>query len=395
MDHGDHMRRTWPLLAVASLLIVCSCELDAETSAPGDTTASTDTVSHDTATDGRDAPPDGASDTAEAADTSQTTDVDDATGSDTGRDTGDAVATDAAPEPVAFESVPASADAGYEAFLYTVPDEPRGLLWVFHGSGGGRGVCRRFPLAPAFRALVDAGFALVCPQSRDRDAKQWDGGTRSSPGPDMANVRAVRDYLHDEGIVAESLPEFGWGISNGGGFVGQFAYRELRAGVDLRAIQCMIARCKWGAAAGEEFGLTIHWAAAENDPIVAFDGVETTHDEFTGPKSLTVAEHAPLTAAALRRLARTTASEAEQLRAAIASEGLLDQNGRPACDTKADNGCLRRLADAYDAAGVDTPRTAARHAFDNCRATHLAFHRTCDGDDNTATVIDAFESTLE
>lgn len=297
-------------------------------------------------------------------------------------------------EPFSFDSLSASSSGEREALLYATPDDPRALLWVFHGRGDSREICRRDHLKRALRVFYRAGFAVVCPQTLDRRAEAWEGGTMDGAGADIENVRRARKELRSRGIVSADLPDFGWGISNGGGFVGKWAYHELSNGADIRGIHCMIARCRSAARAGGEFGLHVHWAAAKNDPFFSFDGVRNTYRAYDGAKSLTVAEPAPLTVSKLQSLAGLSRSDAQRVRRILKEEGLLDDGGVPSCDPKSSAACMERLADAHDSADVDASQSAVRHAYENCRASHMAFHMTCDGDDNTATVLEAFQDQL-
>lgn len=293
-----------------------------------------------------------------------------------------------------FEPVPAAASEEREALLYAAPEKPRALLWVFHGRGDSREICRRAHLKRAIRVFYRAGFAVVCPQSLDRSEESWTGGTTERAGADIANIRHARTHLRSSGSVPADLPEFGWGISNGGRFVGTWAYHESSAGVDVRGIECMVARCRDAVVAGEEFGLHVHWAAAKDDPFFAFSGVRDTHRTYDGSKSFTVAEPAPLTTARLQSFAELPTSGARELRRALNGKGLLDDDGLPSCDPKASSACRKRLFEVYRSVDPDAPRSMVRHAYENCRATHMAFHTTCNGDDNTTTVLEAFRGQL-
>ena len=109
-------------------------------------------------------------------------------------------------------------------FGYYFPANVRGLVFRFHGTGGGA--------ATFFNKVEDrlsandfaaAGYAVVALDSNDRINKQW--STVLPPNNvDINNVQAIINLFTIRGQITSSTRIFSVGMSNGGAFSPRIAY---------------------------------------------------------------------------------------------------------------------------------------------------------------------------
>ena len=132
------------------------------------------------------------------------------------------------------------------AILSAIPDEPVGLVYLFHGSGGSANFATRLHTLVIAGRLHDLGYGLVASQSADRDGTASgsnDGQARWNIGDagidsniDIRHLLALREQLIDTTGVTASTPVFVMGMSNGGAFSSLFGYVASANGVPVHAI---------------------------------------------------------------------------------------------------------------------------------------------------------------
>lgn len=152
---------------------------------------------------------------------------------------------------------------GRQVFFHAPPD-PVGLIFFFHGAGGGAAgwvAPRNLEQRRMLRDAVARGYAVAISESGDRQARQW------SPDPPEANddvrhIRRLHDLLVAEGAVGADAPVFGVGMSNGGGFVSRVA-----DALGWRAAAVYAAACR--PALAETTTVPLAWRLAENDRRVS------------------------------------------------------------------------------------------------------------------------------
>lgn len=115
----------------------------------------------------------------------------------------------------------------------SIPENPVGIIYFFHGSGGsGRTwllhVERPYLLAEAYYS----GFGIITMDSNNRETKKWDFAVDNdgnmvsqNDSHDTNHVWMVHKSLTDNNIYSIDLPIFAVGFSNGGGFVSRLALR--------------------------------------------------------------------------------------------------------------------------------------------------------------------------
>jgi hypothetical protein len=116
-----------------------------------------------------------------------------------------------------------------------IPDDPRALLFVFHGANGDVASVTQTEWIVLYNQLVPHGVGLVLTVALDQESVQWD----LSPGPanpDFQRLSRIRDQLVQTTEVDASTPVLAMGFSHGAGFTPVFASLAVDAGWEVRGM---------------------------------------------------------------------------------------------------------------------------------------------------------------
>jgi hypothetical protein len=108
--------------------------------------------------------------------------------------------------------------------IYYFPQNPVGLVFRFHGTGGS--AINFYQKVEDFwfaRQAVAAGYAVAALDSTDRVNKKWDPAV-SAKNVDVVNVQAAISNFVSLGLMTTNLPKFCIGMSDGGAFAPKPAY---------------------------------------------------------------------------------------------------------------------------------------------------------------------------
>ena len=97
---------------------------------------------------------------------------------------------------------------GFEVISY-VPERPRGLVFVFHGTDGSASFAERVEPVDVLNRLVASGYGFVSTSSTERTGeRRWDAANPSLTGnPDLARLRRLHQHLVDTtGVAADHPP---------------------------------------------------------------------------------------------------------------------------------------------------------------------------------------------
>ena len=121
--------------------------------------------------------------------------------------------------------------------VHSLPQNPLGLVYVFHGSGGSAEFINQIETIDLLNALQDAGYGWVATESTQRSAdKRWDVRPLAT-NPDLARLLALHQELIDTTGVTDSTPVFALGMSNGAAFAATFAnYLAANTTIPIRAV---------------------------------------------------------------------------------------------------------------------------------------------------------------
>ncbi len=124
-------------------------------------------------------------------------------------------------------------------FLLSVPENPKAVVWVFHGSGSGIDDLQQIEYLRMYNPLFADGYAMVATDSIEQGIdSRWDSEiSNADDNVDMVRVKWLRDFVIETTAIDEDTPMFGMGFSNGSEFTGRWAFLGIRDwDWDIRAL---------------------------------------------------------------------------------------------------------------------------------------------------------------
>lgn len=256
-------------------------------------------------------------------------------GTDGGDETDETDDTDGGDDEAAFDTVEPIAPFRTTRFggvdvVSHVPDDARGVVYVFHGTGGSaEGLADTTEAIAIFNAFIEADLGFFLMESVDRSRAQYEHDLAPASNPDWQNLSGLREALIDEGVLADDLPSFTWGYSAGGSFSSYAAQAGVEAGWPIR-----------GAIYHNSGGRNGHWrgrpdvpalfVTTEHDVKVDPDGVRSAQEDHVAAGN--VGELVWIEEAALHplRFARTrfiNKSKSREIGRALFDGGWFDEDG--------------------------------------------------------------------
>lgn len=222
----------------------------------------------------------------------------------------------------------ASTFEGFDVVSY-VPANPKGLVYLFHGTGGSADFATKVDTVDVLNRFVADGYGYVSTSSTERTGdKRW---LQSDPSlttnPDLARLTRLQQHLVATTGVTSTTPLVGIGMSNGARFVTLWGQTWKAAGYPVKAI--------WASA-----GRIASPVATLTVPTI----FSTSVNDFTVPPGQILADYArttsagtstrffdsketPLTAPRFQRIPGVDANEANQIVAALRTTGVWNQEG--------------------------------------------------------------------
>jgi dienelactone hydrolase len=164
---------------------------------------------------------------------------------------------------------------GRDVYYYFPPEDYKGIILFFHGSGGdarewsGLGAERRH----FFDEAIAGGYAFLAIDSADRASKQWELSVPPAANVDLEAVEAILTAFHTNGQIPNETALYGVGISQGGRFATLAAY-----------VLGMKASAVWVGAGHEEIMSVMTtptmWCLADNDPIIDRQEVSAQYQQL-------------------------------------------------------------------------------------------------------------------
>jgi poly(3-hydroxybutyrate) depolymerase len=221
---------------------------------------------------------------------------------------------------------------GFDVVSY-VPDHPRGLVYLFHGSYGSADFATRVETVDTLNELIARGYGFVATESTERTGtKRWDVFDPSlATNPDLARLTRLQAHLVATTPVEAGTPLLGLGMSNGARFVSLWGETWAGAGYPVRAIAMVMGTIAPPVTAAGGLDVPTFFVTAENDvtsppgPIIADHGATAARGT---PTDLIVAREQPLTAARFLRIPGIDAEEATAVVDALVATGAWDAAGQ-------------------------------------------------------------------
>ena len=262
---------------------------------------------------------------------------------------------------------------GFEVISY-VPERPRGLVFVFHGSNGSAGFAERVETVDVLNRLIAAGYGFVSTSSTERTGdRRWNVANASLSGnPDLARLRRLHQQLVDTTGVEAATPLVGIGMSNGSRFVTLWGETFKDGGYPVRAIWASMGRIANPVDGPGELSVPTVFSTAENDftsppgPILV--NFNATRSAGT-PAELYVSRERNLGWARYMRIPGIDETEARQIWLSLVATGVWNGDGvRIVPD-------VQEAAARVQAAGLPASVAAQRAAIEDQTALQLAVHQ--------------------
>lgn len=261
---------------------------------------------------------------------------------------------------------------GFEVLYSVHPEqEPRALLFVFHGASGDARFVEKTDVTEALNLFTDNGIAFVSTTSTQRKGEQkWDNTTFTTSNRDWGRLTRLRDHLIETTTVTKSTPILATGLSNGASYSAVFVDLAQSAGWPVRGAALHNSGI-YGALGTRGVALPIFFVAAENDTIVpgtvVWNSWESQEEKGYDAWIREMCE-VRLNPHRFARLPEINNEGSEALFDDLVAEGIIDKNGDRTIATDA----IERTLKGFFQARPDLPddaqtqiRTAwAMHKYD-------------------------------
>jgi hypothetical protein len=125
-----------------------------------------------------------------------------------------------------------------------VPENPRGVVYVFHGTGGSAAFAERVETVDVLNQLIARGYGFVSTSSTERTGdRRWNVFDPSlTTNPDLARLARLHAQVVAFTPAVATTPLLGIGMSNGARFVTLWGQTWKNAGYPLKAIWASMGR---------------------------------------------------------------------------------------------------------------------------------------------------------
>ncbi|MEZ5243921.1 MAG: hypothetical protein R2707_02400 [Acidimicrobiales bacterium] len=230
-----------------------------------------------------------------------------------------------------------------------VPDDPVGIVYVFHGTGGSAEFGNKVETIDQLNELVERGYGWVSTESTERTGnKRWDVFDPSlTTNPDLSRLARLHARLVDDTGIEPETPIFGIGMSNGARMVTLFGQVFANEGYPVAAVAPFMGEA--APLVNLTGGLTVpaFWVIAENDTVVDNDAIRADQraNAATGATSvIAVKREEALTSLRFLRIPAIDQGESEAIRDALVATGAWDTSGTRLVEIDDIPGALAGLA---------------------------------------------------
>ncbi len=221
---------------------------------------------------------------------------------------------------------------GFDVISY-VPDHPRGLVYLFHGTGGSANFAEKIETIDVLNRLIARGYGFVSTSSTERTGnKRWNVTDASlTSNPDLARLTRLQANLVATTAVDASTPLVGIGTSNGARFVTTWGQSFKNGGYPVKAIWASHGTTAPPFDGPGQLTVPVVFSTSENDFTVPPGGVIqsfiTAHNAGT-PSEIYASHERNLIAAQYERIPGIDPNEAKQIFFSLVATGVWDGNGK-------------------------------------------------------------------
>jgi len=232
--------------------------------------------------------------------------------------------------------------------IYHVPEDPKAVLIMFHGSGGDAGIVNYLEYWRLYNRMACNGVAILAGSSI---SSEWDIATPFDNNADAVRIEALWDAVDAEVGLPRDLPVFVGGFSNGGGFTPRFASMAAEKGWDVRAMALH------NTLASYQLTVPSVFVSSENDDGTATrEGMEARYQDALAQGLDAVHfewDEIPTTAERLQVIEEIDAQEADIVVAELEAMGYIDANGERLFGIEGLEGVIRRYQNNSEFGGAE------------------------------------------
>ncbi len=221
---------------------------------------------------------------------------------------------------------------GFPVISY-VPEHPRGMVYVFHGSNGSANFAERLETVDALNLLISKGYGFVSTSSTERTGdKRWDVFNASvTTNPDLARLARLQTSLVASTPLEANTPLVGIGMSNGARFVTLWGQAWKNAGYPVKAIWASHGNAAPSVEGAGNLTVPTVFSTAVNDftvpPGQVIADYTTAHDAGT-PSELFLSRERNLNYNQYLRIPGIDNGEAKGIVDALEATGVWDAQGK-------------------------------------------------------------------
>lgn len=143
-----------------------------------------------------------------------------------------------------------------------IPSEPKGVVFVFHGSSGGVGFAKKIETVAVLNELILADIGFILTDSTNRGSGQWDTQASFDSNPDLQRLDALYYEVIATTALTQSHAVFTLGFSNGGAMSGHMANYAQEAGWPISGVAPHLSTC-WSCSGSN---IPTFWIEGALDP---------------------------------------------------------------------------------------------------------------------------------
>jgi hypothetical protein len=220
---------------------------------------------------------------------------------------------------------------GFPVISY-VPENPRGLVFLFHGTNGSAAFADRVETTDVLNRLVAQGYGFVSTSSTERTGDQrWLVTDPSlTTNPDLARLLRLRAHLISTTPVEANTPLLGVGMSNGSRFVTLWGQTWRNAGYPVRAIWASHGRVAPPVDGPGQLTVPTFFSTAEHDFTVPPGGIVQDYGRTLNagtPTQFQISWERSLAAPPYERIPGIDPSEAQQIVQSLKATGVWNAQG--------------------------------------------------------------------
>ena len=220
---------------------------------------------------------------------------------------------------------------GFPVISY-VPEHPRGIVYVFHGTGGSASFAEKIETTDVLNRLILRGYGFVSTSSTERTGnKRWNAADPSlSTNPDLARLARLQAHLVATTPVEANTPIVGIGMSNGARFVTLWGQSWKDAGYPVKAIWASHGRTAEPYSGPGQLKVPVVFTTSANDFTSAPGGVAASfvaaHNHGT-PSEFYMSQERKLNTVQYERIPGIDPEKSKQIYFSLVASGVWDGQG--------------------------------------------------------------------